>query len=69
MSLLCTSACGPCGRCRSECPDCGKDHDPPSCEEREEAQRCIGCGDLECSGDCFARPPFSLDGPSLEIAQ
>ena len=38
MSSLCTIACGPCGQCRSECDDCGRDHPPPSCEERREAE-------------------------------
>lgn len=45
MSLLCTSACGPCGQCRSECPDCGKDHDPPSCSERDERAQAALCDD------------------------
>lgn len=40
-------------------------HEPTILEEPErEDHSCDGCGSDDCSGECFDRPPFSLD-PAL----
>lgn len=40
-------------------------HEPTVFEEPErEDHSCDGCGSDDCSGECFERPPFSLD-PAL----
>lgn len=42
---LCSAACGQCGQCFSECPTCGREHEPPDCSDYE---LCPACGEPDC---------------------
>lgn len=45
-------------------------HEPTVLEEPErEDHSCDGCGSDDCTGECFERPPFSLDSRALPTAR